>query len=416
MHHACCRLTDHDATKSISALPGGKESKTRGCYVFVRVDVGHLIPGQKPPIATLTAVLIIPCVFAQCSFPERYPCQVLPTCIARSPVSARPTETIISARRSQQSGLSPPAMIAVRTDSPFIDGRSQDKIGILVICDGHGGSGITADYTASKLSKRLEDTVQHFVEDKLNGVVDRETMLSNADALSTALRRSAHHFDERIGKAVKKLCPEPETLTAEQSEALVKEHLNVIQRAYYGTTFVAAIVNVTIRCMWTVCIGDSTVGISTLSTDSRREWQRLCAMHRLTSPREYFSVAMKHWHQERDDLTKDDRILGYFPMTRAIGDYAVKLKPSYSDHLFNFLPGLKEDDKRPYPPSTSLKTPPYISARPSVSFLDLEPMWNADPVILLFSDGVDSAVKHYHHTQSERPVDPGPVIAKLLGR
>ena len=87
-------------------------------------------------------------------------------------------------------------------------------------------------------------------------------MLSNADALSTALRRSAHHFDERIGKAVKKLCPEPETLTAEQSEALVKEHLNVIQRAYYGTTFVAAIVNVTIRCMWTVCIGDSTVGAS----------------------------------------------------------------------------------------------------------------------------------------------------------
>ena len=42
-------------------------------------------------------------------------------------------------------------------------------------------------------------------------------------------------------------------------------------------------------------------------------------------------------------------------------------------------------------------------------------MWNADPVILLFSDRVDSAVKHYHHTQSERPVDPGPVIAKLLG-
>ena len=134
MHHACPRLTDRDATKSTSALPAslGKESKTRGCYMFVRVDVGHLIPGQQPPIATLTAVLIIPCVFAQCSFPERYPCQVLPTCIARSPVSARPTETIISARRSQQSGLSPRAMIAVRTDSPFIDGRSQDKIGIFL--------------------------------------------------------------------------------------------------------------------------------------------------------------------------------------------------------------------------------------------------------------------------------------------
>ncbi|KAH9899846.1 protein serine/threonine phosphatase 2C [Cubamyces lactineus] len=319
----------------------------------------------------------------------------------------------------------------VASFQPLSSARSMDRGAIhtweiggqqwifLAICSGHGGSAVTAEHTITRLPKRLKKDIHYFMEHVLNGSGDRETMLSKADVMLHVLRCDARRIDEKLGEAVKKLCPAPESLTDTESEALVDAHRDVIRKAYYGTTLVAAIVNVTNRCIWTLGVGDSTVGVTSTSTSGKREWTRLCERHRLTAPREYFRVVMRHPSDERDELTANDRILGYYSTTRAIGDFAMKLGPSYVDHLFKFLKDTDAEGEpsHPPPPPPPLKTPPYISAKPAAYFLDLAPIWNANPTVVLFSGGVDGVIEHYHATsaQPRQPVDPGQLISNVIG-
>ncbi|KAH9902897.1 protein serine/threonine phosphatase 2C [Cubamyces lactineus] len=283
----------------------------------------------------------------------------------------------------------------------------------LAICDGHVTSA-TAEHTIAMLPQRLQQALHRFVTH--NGATEREAMLSNADTLSRMLSEAVRRFDQEIGAALKEICPEPEHLTEAQSEALVKAHHAVVQRAYSGTTLVAAIVNVPNRCVWTLCVGDSTVGITFKNPSGRREWKCLCEYHRLTNPREYFRVVMAHPFNERQVLTENDRVLGHMAMTRSIGDHAMKLDKRFSEHIFEYTAESRE--KLWYPLPELIKTPPYMSSKPSVQFLDLDSLWHAHPIIVLFSDGVDCIVQHYYYDdpQIHKPsVEPGEVIASILG-
>ncbi|KAI9000614.1 hypothetical protein BD414DRAFT_511300 [Trametes punicea] len=227
---------------------------------------------------------------------------------------------------------------------------------LLMACD--------AEYAISVLPKRFRKGLRYFVKRQLHGAVRK--------------------FDDELGEAVKKICPTPETLSDEQSETLVRQHRETIQRASAGTTLVAAIFNVHNRCMWTVSIGDSTVGISSVNADGRRDG--------LTTPREHFRVAIKHPRDELSDLGENDRILGHLAMTRALGDFAMKLgRPCNRSSVQ--IPSAERRHRALLRP----RTPSYISSRPSVRFMDLEP--------------------HYHAvvSQLDRSVDPGRVVAGLIG-
>jgi pyruvate dehydrogenase phosphatase len=62
------------------------------------------------------------------------------------------------------------------------------------------------------------------------------------------------------------------------------------------------------------------------------------------------------------------------------------------------------------------RTPPYLSATPSVRFFDLEPLWARNPTVLVFSDGVDALVEGYYVFRPGDPsdADPAQVVAQLL--
>ncbi|KAI0368697.1 protein serine/threonine phosphatase 2C [Pilatotrama ljubarskyi] len=288
-----------------------------------------------------------------------------------------------------------------------------DRWIFLVVCDGHCGSHVTAEHTVNVLPDRLRAALDNFIEVQMHGATDREIMLSNAATISSLLEREVEEFDEDLGMTIKRICPDPNKLTEEESKALVQDHLDVIERAYCGCTLAAALVHVASQCLWTLNVGDSTVGLSYETASGEEDWIRLCENHKLTNPREYFRVVMEHPLEERRQLTDDDRILGWLDMTRSIGDYAMKLDSSYITHLFDYNP-----DPRPRNPKPEIiKTPPYLSAKPSVRFLDLAPLWDAKPRIFLFSDGVDAIIYRYasYIPNIDIGIDIGTVVAKLLG-
>ena len=99
----------------------------------------------------------------------------------------------------------------------------------------------------------------------------------------------------------------------------------------------------------------------------------------------------------------------------AIGDFPFKLHPAYSNYLFRFMsavgkPRVKESfiDR--------IISPPYLTADPSVCFVDLEPLWHLNPFLMLYSDGVDNLVNHCKYLTPWRSsyVVPSRMLAVLL--
>lgn len=134
-----------------------------------------------------------------------------------------------------------------------------DKWLFLAVCDGHGGAA-TSEFTANTLPARIRNALCQLNQIEFGGLLDRGNV-DNGEKVSAMLRQEILSFDRDIGKAVKKLCRKPGDLTEEQAKALIQQHPEALQRALCGTTFTAAIVNISRQFMWAVGVGDSTVGV-----------------------------------------------------------------------------------------------------------------------------------------------------------
>lgn len=90
--------------------------------------------------------------------------------------------------------------------------------------------------------------------------LDRQN-IQEADAIIGAMvRNEIEAFDDSIGRAVKHLCPHPSKITEPQAHALIDKHAEVLQRAWCGSTLAISLINVTHQLMWSIGVGDSTVG------------------------------------------------------------------------------------------------------------------------------------------------------------
>ncbi|KAJ7640772.1 protein serine/threonine phosphatase 2C, partial [Mycena polygramma] len=299
------------------------------------------------------------------------------------------------------------------TFQPLLSRRNEDRVVtefwdikgntwlFLAVCDGHGGT-TTAEYTAGVLPKRIHSLVS-------------ELDLANIDdsAISKKLKRKVVNFDKSIGEDLKRICPDPKSLTEEDARALIAKHPEIIERAYYGTTFSAAVINITLKTMWTIGVGDSTVGLSYLDADNNRLSQELAEIHSPTNPKEFFRVSMAHPSAEKRVL-EENRVLNFLAMTRAIGDFFLKFRSSFTANLFRFVPTTFVT-KREIISELSL-TPPYLIARPSVKYTDLAPLWDRGLLVVLFSDGVDNFVagRWVFHPGNPCKANPLQVVVDLL--
>jgi pyruvate dehydrogenase phosphatase len=72
----------------------------------------------------------------------------------------------------------------------------------------------------------------------------------------------------------------------------------------------------------------------------------------------------------------------------AIGDFSLKLHSSYLAQHFSYLPTTASGRYIPGITKHS-KTPPYLIAKPDIKYIDLQDFRNYNPILLLFTDGID---------------------------
>ncbi|ETW76513.1 hypothetical protein HETIRDRAFT_389539 [Heterobasidion irregulare TC 32-1] len=281
----------------------------------------------------------------------------------------------------------------------------------LAVLDGHGGTA-AVQHAANILPARIRTALHLLIQHHLRGRLDRNNS-GNGTLVSMMLREEIEKFDRSIGEAVKSICPKPYRLTEDAARALIQEHMEVLQRAHSGTTLAAVLVNVSEQLMWAVGVGDSTVALSTLGTNGKRSFERLVDLHSPKNPLEYFRVAMAHPATEKEVLI-EDRLLGSLAMTRAIGNFKLKFHHTYLSHLLRFVPTTSK--KPPEKVIPRIITPPYLIVEPSVRFIDLQLYRTAEPIVMLYSDGVDCLVDGYSNFSPDmcRKSNPCQVVTALL--
>ncbi|RPD61194.1 protein serine/threonine phosphatase 2C [Lentinus tigrinus ALCF2SS1-7] len=311
------------------------------------------------------------------------------------------------------------------TFQPFLKKKIEDRIAVeewdihgqrwvfMAVCDGHAGAQ-TSEYTAVELPKQIHNALSAMVQGEVRSELNRGNVVEVAPTISAMLSREVEVFDAMLGGRVKAICPEPGALTEGEARATIQENFDPLMLAWSGTTLAAALVNVTLQCVWAFGVGDSSVVLSTINADGTRHAQRLCAQHSMGDPAECARIVSEHSPDEAARVVEKGRVLGWLMLPRAIGDFALKLPSSYMSHLLKYLPTTGKMPLDGIP--ERIKTPPYLIATPSVQFTDLEPVWDRAPTVLLFSDGVDLLVdgSTLFHPGVSSNADPCDIVSKLL--
>ncbi|OJT07286.1 [Pyruvate dehydrogenase [acetyl-transferring]]-phosphatase 2, mitochondrial, partial [Trametes pubescens] len=273
----------------------------------------------------------------------------------------------------------------------------------------HGGPE-TSEYTAKYLPRHLAATVERSIGKHFGGRLDHTNIHEAEPVITAMLKREIVRFDWIIGRAVIDVYPDPRTLSEEEALRLIDEHKEAFARAMHGTTLTVAVVDIAHRVMWAAGVGDSTIALSTLDSAGVRRAERLCEIHNFKNPQEYYRTVMAHHHTEKNIVEADNSLLGCLSMSRAIGDFSFKIHREYLRHIFQHInPKYAQLYER-------LRTPPYITAEPSVRFVDLRPVWRNDPMLILFSDGVDLLVDGDFVFSPDKPskLDTMDIVPALL--
>ncbi|KAJ3991603.1 phosphatase 2C-like domain-containing protein [Lentinula boryana] len=277
----------------------------------------------------------------------------------------------------------------------------------IAVFDGHGGS-TTADYLAKHFASHLRRSMElsfsyspgstpsptppESLSTAGSRSNDTPVILFTNKNISEFLKRQVRAFDEDLGKAVKEICPNPESLSDKEAHALYEAHKMVIARARCGSTMAGILLDKTERRMWVCCVGDSSVVLSIKSPISdRRKAVLLNQHHTAQSPQEYHRVTMAHPSHERDKIWLDgeERIFGTLSMTRAFGDFMYKFPTSFTATLFSKFPSTAMRSVNRV--LSYNRTPPYVISDPFVTFVDLTAFSeDEDPAVIIYSDGLEA--------------------------
>ncbi|KAI9057262.1 hypothetical protein FKP32DRAFT_1538323, partial [Trametes sanguinea] len=187
--------------------------------------------------------------------------------------------------------------------------------------------------------------------------------------------------ESRLKRGVRKVYPEGGELT-EEVHRLFQQHGEEISRAMCGTTISLALVAVEERFMWAAGVGNCTVAISTAKEQRKRKAEQICTRHSILGAGDAYTVHCPANTQELSIANGD-----------LLGAVHHKARSSYMGNLFQHA---SQDwgTRLPKPPAVVEKVDSNLSlkADASVRFVDLKPMWDKDPVLVLYTDGVDCLV------------------------
>ncbi|KAJ2974928.1 hypothetical protein NUW54_g11814 [Trametes sanguinea] len=277
------------------------------------------------------------------------------------------------------------------------------------VFDGHLGPA-TADYASKALPAAIYRRFCTFVR-SIGGRLDRSNLHANQQHVTDILKDEVNEFDKGIGDALQSICPCPWELDEQAARQLISQHPEIVKRAFGGTTVAMTLINLEERFMWTVGVGDSSVGLSFVDNSGNTCVRRLFKLHTCKNPQEYYRITMAHPYPEYpvienarilDWLERACGMYGYEDLTcaltsnfrsLAIDDFSLKLHAWYLASLLQYAAG---ETNIPFSKRVPrIRTPPYVVSEPSVEFTDLQPFWNKGGYLFLFTDGVDDLVDDY---------------------
>ncbi|XP_043244428.1 pyruvate dehydrogenase [acetyl-transferring]-phosphatase 1, mitochondrial-like isoform X1 [Amphibalanus amphitrite] len=287
------------------------------------------------------------------------------------------------------------------SNSPCEDQRSEAVCRytgdhLLGVYDGHGG-GACAVVTASRLPsyiaasllgqdqlmehlERLEvgSDTQHSLLERCNAISVNNAQLEEVHEKSYAsfvrdlaesepaqdighgLQRAFLRLDEDIGR---------EAVDAVESSSPVA--VAALRAASSGC--VACVAHLAQSRLYLANTGDCRAVLGVLNENGHWVARPLTKEHDCDNPDEVQRITERHPSSEHHHLLKDSRLLGMLAPLRAIGDYRFKWPIDLQERI---VPG------GPFP---ELKTPPYLTAAPEITYHKLTPR---DRFLIMASDGL----------------------------
>ncbi|KAF8911300.1 phosphatase 2C-like domain-containing protein [Mucidula mucida] len=258
-------------------------------------------------------------------------------------------------------------------DRSFVHSFEQGTLfGIL---DGHGGHQLS-DYAAQKLPLLLEASIT-------------AALASSGEthaAVQHAFEKTFLEFDTAIGEDFMALFAAKSSSDWTQREVidLIKadpENDNKARRAVSGTTAIIGFLTKDKEDLWVACLGDSEA-LSGRLCDGSWTVNVLSEHHNTKNLEEIARIQAEH---PGENVLKYGRLLGMLMITRAFGDFELKVAPDYVSNIL--IPAVLPT---PIPPpfvaewAENNTTGPYLSAKPSVTRFSLQ----RGDIIVFASDGL----------------------------
>ncbi|EIW57438.1 protein serine/threonine phosphatase 2C [Trametes versicolor FP-101664 SS1] len=286
----------------------------------------------------------------------------------------------------------------------------------LAICDGYGGPD-TARFVADALPQRLLPALALTIRRHCGGLLDRKNCEEASPHIADMLRAQIVDLDYSLMGAVQRACPKPKYLASkEYAMGLIREHAStgVFARAAQGSTLAMAIIAIEDRFMWVAGVGNSTVALSTVDHEGTRRAKRLCTRHTFGNPEEFQRVLAARALSAHAPIDSTHPLLRWSPLTRVIGHVPLKMEHAYMENLFRHVH--IDNDVQLSDLVGKIRLPSYLTAEPEVHFVDLKPVWGRDPVLLLFTEGVDHLVddSFVFNPGTSRGVDTLDIVPALL--
>ncbi|KAH8924872.1 hypothetical protein BT69DRAFT_1349175 [Atractiella rhizophila] len=252
------------------------------------------------------------------------------------------------------------------------------------VFDGHLGS---------QLVQSAIDEIPVAVEDSLTTYLStRSPDQQDEAAIGALLKKVIVDFDAKIEKDLRALFPLEElaTLTKEQIVERItasETNKNIVDRAMSGSMLACGVLNVEKRQLWIATVGDCEALIGT-KKETKWEAELVCPLDDEWNEAEHDRVRKEHPGEEDVVIALDTRpwiLLSSLAVTRVLGNMTFKVEVPYVSQVFSAAAADGKWFEKLVP---KLKTPPYASSEPHISYRQLTRENRGGQFLLLMSDGV----------------------------
>ncbi|KAF9007959.1 protein serine threonine phosphatase 2C [Cyathus striatus] len=256
------------------------------------------------------------------------------------------------------------------------------------VFDGHAGHD-TVDYAAQELPGIIKENLFHSLS--FNNFDEFDSA-----AVSSALRDGIATFDQRLTDDLLHIFPDVSSF-ASLSDVEIRAIINdahkggrnsaIMRKCMRGSTILISLLDPSRLRLWVASLGDCQAVLGTQLPSGRWQASILSSFHNGQNEAEVSQIRREHPNEQ--ECVLNERVLGAIAVTRAVGDHLFKLPSLYTQRVFmNAEPGFMFSSKVEDFLDRNL-TPPYLSNRADVQFVDLKACGETERhFLILCSDGL----------------------------